>query len=145
MTLEGLPVAVRVNSPDVIAESVDGEVLIINLVSGTYYNTAGSGAAAWRILAAGVPVAKAIEQLAGHFDIDPEAVAAGVVPWLKELLAEEIVVARETAAEPLEVLESSPVTWAAPTIEKFTDMQDLLILDPVHEVAAEGWPRPANG
>ena len=30
----------------------------------------------------------------------------------------------------------------APTIEKFTDMQDLLMLDPIHDIEldGDGWP-----
>ena len=31
------------NAPDIIAESVDGEVLIINLRDGTYYSAEGTG------------------------------------------------------------------------------------------------------
>jgi hypothetical protein len=27
-----------------------------------------------------------------------------------------------------------------PPISKFTDMQDIILLDPVHEVDARGWP-----
>jgi hypothetical protein len=26
-------------------------------------------------------------------------------------------------------------------LQKFTDMQDLLLLDPIHEVDESGWPR----
>jgi hypothetical protein len=28
----------------------------------------------------------------------------------------------------------------APVLNKYTDMQDLLLLDPIHEVDATGWP-----
>lgn len=31
--------------------------------------------------------------------------------------------------------------YAAPTIENYTDMQDLLMLDPIHEVDVAGWPK----
>jgi hypothetical protein len=30
--------------------------------------------------------------------------------------------------------------FQAPRFEKHTDMQDLILLDPVHEVADTGWP-----
>ena len=30
-----------------------------------------------------------------------------------------------------------------PIIEKFTDMQELLLLDPIHEVDEKGWPHQA--
>jgi hypothetical protein len=35
-------------------------------------------------------------------------------------------------------------TWSAPTLEVFTDMQDLLLFDPIHEVGPEGWPYAAD-
>ena len=36
----------RVNAPHVVAESVDGEVLIVDLLSGAYYSSDGVGDAA---------------------------------------------------------------------------------------------------
>jgi hypothetical protein len=35
----------EVNSPTVIGEAIDGEVMVINLVSGIYYNLTGTAAA----------------------------------------------------------------------------------------------------
>ncbi len=32
------------------------------------------------------------------------------------------------------------LAFEAPKLEKFTDMQDLVLLDPVHEVDDVGWP-----
>ena len=32
--------------------------------------------------------------------------------------------------------------YEPPQLEKYTDMQDLVLLDPVHEVDATGWPHP---
>jgi len=31
-----------------------------------------------------------------------------------------------------------------PKLQKFTDMQDLLLLDPIHEVDEAGWPHTRN-
>jgi hypothetical protein len=31
----------------------------------------------------------------------------------------------------------------APVLQVYSDMQDLLLLDPIHEVDATGWPMPA--
>jgi hypothetical protein len=36
-----------------------------------------------------------------------------------------------------------PAAFEPPLLEKFTDMEDLLLLDPVHEVDGRGWPHPA--
>jgi hypothetical protein len=34
----------------------------------------------------------------------------------------------------------SKAIFNAPVLNKYTDMQDLLLLDPIHEVDATGWP-----
>jgi hypothetical protein len=33
--------------------------------------------------------------------------------------------------------------FGQPVLEKFTDMADLLLLDPIHEVGEAGWPQRA--
>ena len=38
---------VRVNGPDVMHETIDGEVIVINLTSGNYYSVRGVGADIW--------------------------------------------------------------------------------------------------
>lgn len=38
----------------------------------------------------------------------------------------------------------SPVPFEPPVLEKYTDMQDLLLLDPIHEVDDTGWPKRKN-
>jgi hypothetical protein len=30
--------------------------------------------------------------------------------------------------------------FSPPVLQKFSDMQELLLVDPIHEVKAEGWP-----
>ena len=47
------------------------------------------------------------------------------------------------AAGPVEFLSPSP--WIAPELQVYTDMQDWMLVDPIHEVAEEGWPiRPTD-
>ena len=38
---------------------------------------------------------------------------------------------------------STRVAFEAPVLEKYTDMQTLLLVDPVHEVDDRGWPHEA--
>ena len=37
------------------------------------------------------------------------------------------------------------VPFEAPSFTTFTDMQDIILLDPVHEVDARGWPHAPAG
>jgi hypothetical protein len=139
--MSSLPPAVRLNEPHVVAESVDGEALVINLLTGTYYSARGTGDAAWQMVSAGHALELVASSLASRFAADSGIVSADLEAWVAQLLEEELVVPSEPVggAPPLVPASGEPA-WSAPTLDKFTDMQDLLLLDPVHEVADEGWP-----
>ncbi len=136
----------RVNGPQVIHESIDGEVIVINLGTGSYYSLKGSGAEVWDVLdRAGVATEEIlVNALAARFDCSRPEIAAGVGSLLNELRGEGLIVEAETTAAPVSLVEEAVGTKAAfepPRLEKFTDMQDLVLLDPVHEVDATGWPQ----
>ena len=37
---------------------------------------------------------------------------------------------------------ASKPDFQEPALQKYTDMEDLLLLDPIHEVDDTGWPNP---
>lgn len=49
-----MPGTLIVNAPHVVHETIDGEAILIHLVTGTYYSLDGVGAELWGALAAGV-------------------------------------------------------------------------------------------
>jgi len=58
-----------------------------------------------------------------------------------ELLGEELIApGAAPAATQVPVITGA---WVAPRLEKFTDLQTLLLLDPIHDVDEQGWPRVA--
>jgi transposase-like protein len=120
----------EVNKPDVVDESVDGEVLIVHLGTGAYYSSRGAGDVAWRLIAAGSSVA----EVAKSHGIESEALTS----FVQQLLAEDLVRAR--TSPPADVPDLAPVA-GEPTLEKYTDMQELLLLDPIHDVEEAGWPK----
>ena len=44
----------RINSPQVVNETIQGEAIVIHLGTGTYYSLQGTGAAIWDARSAGV-------------------------------------------------------------------------------------------
>ena len=128
-----------VNSPEVIEESVDGEVLIVHLGTGAYYSSDGAGEFIWRRLAAGHTAGETAALLAGHFALPAEAASATVERMLGQYLVEGLL--RERDARPVETVEVPPkAPYSEPVLNKYTDMEELLLLDPVHDVEEEGWP-----
>ena len=48
----------RINSPPVIHQTLDGEVIVVNLDTGTYYSLVGTGAAIWDAVERGASVGR---------------------------------------------------------------------------------------
>jgi hypothetical protein len=142
----------RVNAPHVIAETIGGETIIVHLSTGCYFSLGGSAPAIWEQLAAGMPVDAVRQQLSARYDADDAELEAAVARIVDELQREELIVADsgENGAAPAATSASDAPAERAPfeqpTLSKFTDMQDIILLDPVHEVDARGWPHadPAN-
>lgn len=77
---------IRINTPNVVGEEFEGEVVAVNLESGTYFSLLGSAADIWRLLSRAPATAEAI--VAGlHRSLDCTGVdvAADVQRCLAEL------------------------------------------------------------
>lgn len=132
----------QVNAPSVAHEVVDGEVVIINLLSGDYYSCLGVAADAWQALVAGASPSDIAGVIARAYDVGDADVASDVVAFARALADEQLLVPREGGSEPIPEFGGGP--YVAPAFEKFSDMADLIVLDPVHDVTGQGWPHAAR-
>jgi hypothetical protein len=135
----------RVNSPNVIHETIEGEVILIDLKTGTYYSLRDSGTAVWRAIEQGAGEDGIAAELRSRYDASEEQIREAVRHLLAELEREGLIRVDEGEAAPAAPASGGAgrLPFTAPVLEKHTDMQDLILLDPVHEVGAEGWPHPA--
>jgi hypothetical protein len=129
----------RVDTGNVVHETIEGEVIVIHLLNGSYYSLGGGGPEIWeqllqgassRQIAAAVPTEGAAE----------DEVATALNELLAALLEDGLIVVHNgngNSGQP-----PSPVagTWVPPIFERYTDMKDFFLLDPIHEVDAAGWP-----
>jgi hypothetical protein len=132
-------------NPQVIHETIDGETIIIDLVSGTYYSLQGAGADVWNALSAGEDGDGIRARVAAAYAGEDGEIATAVDAFLAELEAEGLIVASgngSVGAAPPTATGSAP--FAPPKLEKYTDMQDIILLDPVHKVDDRGWPHAAE-
>ncbi len=130
----------RLNERDVVQETVDGEALIIHTPSGTYYSVTGTGEYLWNALLGGWTA----PEIADHYGAAGEPaipeVRAAVEGFARELEQEQLVVPVDRTS-PAAGLAPAPQPFSAPELQKFTDMQELLLVDPIHEVDPHaGWP-----
>lgn len=136
----------RVNSPNVIYETIEGEVILIDLKTGTYYSLRKVGAAIWQGIVAGADGEQIAQELRRRYQASDEQTNAAVTSLVGELERESLIV-DDSEGKPAELpisedSDGQRLPFEPPSLEKHTDMQDLILIDPVHEVGAEGWPQP---
>ena len=145
-----IPKLLKVNVPHVVHETIDGETILLDLRKGLYYSLNASGSALWEYIGLSGDSESAIDLLTEDSKVDHDNVAASVNQFLNELIEEDLLVAgKETDLvsevemnSATESLKSFAVDFLPPAMSKYTDMQDLLLLDPIHDVEEEGWPEP---
>lgn len=139
----------RINSSQIAHETIDGEVVIINLDKGYYYSLVKTGADIWDGIERGISTNNLIEEIAQQYSSDREEIENAVDNFIERLQQEELIVLDQIDASK-SISSSNKQTqintsqekmiFEPPTLEKYTDMEDLLTLDPIHEVDEMGWP-----
>jgi Coenzyme PQQ synthesis protein D (PqqD) len=127
-------------------ETIEGEVILINLDTGTYYSLRETGADVWRGVEESAAEGEIVAALAETYGAAADEVAPSVAALLDSLEREQLIAPAEepTSFGAFELSEREETrSFRAPVLEKHTDMQDLILLDPVHEVDARGWPHAA--
>jgi hypothetical protein len=131
-------------SPQVMHETVDGETIIIDLSSGTYYSLRGSAPAIWAALAQGAGSAAIVAALEDAYNAEPRSIEASVADLVRQLESERLIAPGAAPAAPVPTFErAADGTFEEPRLEKYEDLQDIILLDPVHRVDDAGWPQAA--
>lgn len=140
----------RIDTPRISSETIDGETIIIDFESGVYFSTDGIGAAIWEEIRAGRPSEEIVAETCLRYpQMEPECRSA-VEAFLALLLEERLVVAMAeglpTPPPGTTGPRAYPGRFVPPALTKYTDMQELLLLDPIHDVDEQGWPlrKPAQ-
>jgi hypothetical protein len=136
----------RVLKPEVVADVIDGEAVIMNLKTGQYFSSEGTGSDCWDALAAGLSMAQLVDQLIDNYETDRKTVESAVAEFVQDLVSHMLIAPSDAPPPPVTVKPpSSPRSpFHAPVLNVFSDMQDLLLLDPIHDVDAAGWPMPKS-
>jgi hypothetical protein len=107
----------------------------------------GTGAAIWDLIATGRTKASILSEIGHNYVGDWDVIQRSVERFISELCAEDLIVANDVVGmESLDVSKRAAggdqPAFAAPQLEKYTDMQELLLIDPIHEVNDDhGWPK----
>lgn len=135
-----MPVALVANHR-IAAEEFAGEVVLIDIEKGVYFSLQGAAVDLWRAFAAPRTTTAVLDTFTAH-GADRQALEAA----MGDLRRHDLLCETSVPAE-ADIACSVPAGgFAAPVVAAFSDLAELIAIDPVHEVdAAAGWPlRPAN-
>ena len=138
---------------DIVSEEIDGEVIIVNLRNGNYYSLSQSAAVIWAGIQEHATLERLRQRMQRRYFGETGSMDRDLAELIQALEAEQLIAVR-SAAEPPAAVEASgdglepageKEAYLPPLFERFTDMGDLLLLDPVHEAEDEkGWPHAKN-
>ena len=140
----------RVNAPGVVHQTIDGEAVIIHLEHGFYYSLDKVGADVWAAIHSGMSVPALTARLKERCAQPGAEIDTAIASLLEELKREDLIVedaavpgiSPEEATAPDGGFRPQAMPFERPVLRKYTDLQDLLLLDPIHQVDEAGWPEP---
>lgn len=144
-----MQIHLKINSPHVVHDTFDGETILVNLKNGNYYSFDKLGAVIWELIEKNVLLNKIIEVINRKFPETGKKAKDDIETFIRNLLKENLLcedsnaTSAETATDDQlsETLISERITgYEPPIMNKYTDMQDMLLLDPIHDTDEKGWP-----
>jgi hypothetical protein len=123
-------------------ECLDDQVIMINLETGAYYALELVAADCWVALVAGAGFDDIVSEVVRRYDVDQARAERDIELFLESLVDEGLVQWSNQAPVPLTTGDAvaARTAYRAPEIEKHDDLEELLLLDPIHDVGPEGWP-----
>jgi hypothetical protein len=130
----------RIAAPSVLGEIIEGEAIVVDMRNGHYFSADGYGALIWDAIARGHSGEQISEALLAAKGV---ALDDLVAEFIAALLVEGLIEPCD-AAPPAEAYQVDVALLAnallPPRLVRHTDMEDLILLDPIHDVDDAGWP-----
>ena len=128
--------------PTVRHERLEDEVIAIDLESGAYFALDDVAAVCWSVLAGGATLDAAVDATVARFDVASETAQRDIEHFVDELVRVGLLGPADQAPESAGVPDAATElrAYKPPAIERFDDLEELLVLDPIHEVDEAGWP-----
>jgi hypothetical protein len=123
-------------------DRLQDEVIIVNVANGAYYSGSGPAADVWTLLTQGASLDEAARHLAAVYDGSEETIRRDVEACAVFLMERGLLQTTDAPAPENEptLTKSARSAWLAPEFDEYTDMWELIKLDPIHEVEEAGWP-----
>jgi hypothetical protein len=129
-----------------VSEQFEQETVIINLEEGLYYSLSATATETLNLVEQGFSVEEIVDVLRARY-INKEELPGLVESFVAEIERQGILIPRperfqtnlEGAARNISA-DRTEARFDPPVITRFDDMQEILLLDPIHQVSEQGWP-----
>ena len=143
--MSGQVLSFKIASPEIASERLDGEVILVSLESGKYFNFNGTASDVFWMIERGVPREKWEELLSRYFN-NSDSMTHDINVLVSKLLTSRIIT--QSSADPITLTSNEYELpndykrdkWISPELTEFSDLKDLILVDPVHDTSLEGWP-----
>jgi len=138
-----------INTSKIVHDTIDGEVIIINFDTGNYYSLNALGKDIWSCIKKNAMISEIVYEIVEKYNGNPDEIKEDITRLLADLEQEELIVldkennnkSSEENNKKIEVNKSiEKLKYEKPGYHKYTDMKEMLLLDPIHEVDETGWP-----
>ncbi len=141
-------VCFKIANQKIAHESFEDELILVNFDTGAYYSTGKAGSYIWSLINTNAPVALIIKKMCERYEVQCNEAEKSLDVFLTELQAEGLIIpeadrgsnGQEAGAEAHHERTAERFGFEAPRLQKYTDIQELLLLDPIHGVNELGWP-----
>jgi Coenzyme PQQ synthesis protein D (PqqD) len=137
-----------INHSAVASEVINGEAIMLHHLSGDYFSADGIGAIVWQWISEARSHEQIVRALEVSFPHSSGGIAAAVDAFLADLLRHELIREIDSGEGPAPGAPPQQATnlggaFVPPILNVYSDMRDVLLLDPIHEVEEmSGWPVP---
>lgn len=134
--------AFRFNHDTFAFECFEDEIVVLNVIDGVYYAFRGAAVVAWPYIIAQHPEPVIASTLATKYGISMDTMTIDLAEFMERLVSEKILSPAAENSSEIDCSQSASLTeYPGFTFERHADMEDLLTLDPIHNVDPQkGWP-----
>jgi hypothetical protein len=137
-------VRLGLNDASVIFERFGDEVVAIHLGTGRYYSLPGVAGDAFALLARSPTLPELAEALSVKYDAPVPVITADLSGLVNQLRDESLIVEnRHANGHSLDsaIAHGEPrLPYIAPAVHSHRDLENLFLVDPIHETGMAGWP-----
>ncbi len=119
------------NDAEVASKVMDGEAILINLSSGTYYSMDKTASFIWSLISLEYDSEEIINKVNEIYSVNKDDIKKDIESLIDNLLNEKIIIPSDAASRSGDFNELPENTvYEKPELKIYNDMKDLLALDP---------------